>query len=238
MTYTLTTFALWLALAAVVGAVVGWLVRGARRPVEPPDDGNVGALEHEVQSMAGDLHRLSADRDRLAGELAAAQAELTSAVQRDELAAVVAERDRLAAELDAHEPAVAELRVRLWNAEARVIELKGIVDAHTTGLAPPPPDLVAGARVLGVPVTLDDLTLIEGVGPKIAELCRQRGITTWWSMANYDLDLLRNMLAEAGPKFAVQDPTTWPHQARLLANGQWEKFVALASALRAERVGE
>lgn len=238
MTYTLTTFAIWLVLAAVVGGVVGWLVRGTRRPAPLPDDGNVAALEHEVQSMAGDLHRLSADRDRLAGELAAAHTELAAAVPRDVLDAAVAERDRLAAELAAHEPAVAELRVRLWNAEARAIELKGIVDAHTTGQAPPDPDLEAGAAVLGVPVVMNDLTLVEGVGPKIAELCVQRGITTWWALANCDLDLLRKMLAEAGPKFQVHDPTTWPHQARLLANGQWEKFRTLAVALRAERFGE
>jgi hypothetical protein len=51
-------------------------------------------------------------------------------------------------------------------------------------------------------------------------------------MANADLALLRSMLAEAGPKFQVHDPTTWPQQARLLANGQWEKFKTLADALR------
>jgi predicted flap endonuclease-1-like 5' DNA nuclease len=85
---------------------------------------------------------------------------------------------------------------------------------------------------------MNDLTIIEGVGPKIAELCVQRGITTWWSLANCDLDVLRTMLAEAGPKFQVHDPTTWPHQARLLANGQWQKFKTLADALRAERFGE
>jgi len=238
VTYTLTTFAIWLVLAALVGAVVGWLVRGVRRTVAPVDPEADAAFGHEVQSMAGDLHRLSADRDRLAGELAAANAELSSSVSREQLESVVAERNRLAAELAAHEPAVAELRVRLWNAEARAIELKGIVDAHTTGQAPPDPDLAAGAATLGVPVTINDLTLIEGVGPKIAELCLQRGITTWWSLANCDLDVLRTMLAEAGPKFQVQDPTTWPHQARLLANGQWQKFKTLADALRAERFGE
>jgi predicted flap endonuclease-1-like 5' DNA nuclease len=238
VTYTLTTFAIWLVLAAVVGAIVGWLVRGVRRPAETLDDGSTGVLEHDVQSMAGDLHRVSADRDRLAGELAAAHAELSSAVHPDELAAVVAERSRLSAALAAHEPGVAELRVRLWNAEARAIELQGILDAHTTGQSPPDPDLVAGTAMLGVRVVMNDLTLVEGVGPKIAELCVQRGITTWWSLANCDLDLLRKMLAEAGPKFQVQDPTTWPHQARLLANGQWQKFKTLADALRAERFGE
>ncbi|MEI8240595.1 MAG: hypothetical protein WCI22_14365, partial [Actinomycetota bacterium] len=155
-----------------------------------------------------------------------------------ELAAVTSERDRLAAVVARHEPAIAELRVRLWNAEARAIELQGVVDAHTSGVAPPRPDVELGATILGVPVELDDLTLVEGVGPKIAELCRRRGITTWWTLANCDLDLLRNMLADEGPKFSLQDPTTWPHQARLLANGQWLKFKTLAEALRAERLSE
>jgi predicted flap endonuclease-1-like 5' DNA nuclease len=238
VTYTLATFALWLVLAAVIGAAVGWVVRGTRPASPPPKSDEHSEADHELQQMGGDLQRLSADRDRLAGELAAARAELALSTGRDEHAAVVAERDRLAAALSAHEPAVAELRVRLWNAEARAIELQGILDAHTTGQAPPDPDLAAGAAVLGVPVVMNDLTLIEGVGPKIAELCTHRGVTTWWALANCDLDLLRNMLAEAGAKFQTHDPTTWPHQARLLANGQWQKFKTLADALRAERFGE
>ena len=51
-------------------------------------------------------------------------------------------------------------------------------------------------------------------------------------MANADTSLLRSMLAEAGPKYQIHDPTSWPQQARLLANGQWEKFQRLADALR------
>jgi predicted flap endonuclease-1-like 5' DNA nuclease len=238
VTYTLSTWALWLVVAAVIGGVVGWLVRGLRRPGLPVDDAVHDDAEQQLHDMAGDLHRLSADRDRLAGELASAKAALAGTATADEHHAVVAERDGMAALLEAHEVSVAELRVRLWNAEARAIEAKALLDAHTAGQPPPEPDVRAGAAVLGVPVVANDLTLVEGVGPKIAALCTERGITTWWTLANYDLDLLRKMLADAGPKFQVHDPTTWPHQARLLATGQWEKFKILADALRAERTAE
>jgi hypothetical protein len=59
-----------------------------------------------------------------------------------------------------------------------------------------------------------------------------KGITTWWALANSDVELLRSVLREAGPKFQVHDPRSWPQQARLLAFGEWEKFLTLAAALR------
>jgi predicted flap endonuclease-1-like 5' DNA nuclease len=145
---------------------------------------------------------------------------------------VVAERDELTRRVAEAQHWIGELRVRLWNSEAKNRDLQAIVDSHVVAAAPPEPDLGEAARVLGAPVRMNDLTVVEGIGPAIAHLCINRGITTWWSMANADISVLRSMLAEAGPKYQVHDPTSWPQQARLLANGQWEKFQRLAEALR------
>ena len=102
--------------------------------------------------------------------------------------------------------------------------------------APPPrPDLEAGEAVLGAPLRFDDLTVIEGIGPQIAQLCVARGIDSWWVMANTDPDRLRRMLAAAGPRFQVHDPSSWPEQGRLLATGDWAGFQRLTHALRGGR---
>ena len=104
--------------------------------------------------------------------------------------------------------------------------------AHVVEAAPPDPDLAEGGACARPTDAANDFTLIEGIGPAIAHLLVNRGLTTWWSLAHADLSLLRSMLAEAGPKYQVHDPTTWPQQARFLANGDWDRFQRLVDALR------
>ncbi len=70
----------------------------------------------------------------------------------------------------------------------------------------------------------DDLTAIEGIGPKIAGLMRENGVNTWREMANSTADRLKEILASGGDRFRLADPTTWPKQAELAADGEWEKL--------------
>jgi DNA-directed RNA polymerase subunit beta' len=92
-------------------------------------------------------------------------------------------------------------------------------------------DLAAGTAVIGKTVVPDDLTLVEGIGPKIAELIRNQGIDTWNALSQTGLGTLRSILDEAGPAFQVHDPSTWPEQAALLATGRWEEFKDLTDRL-------
>jgi predicted flap endonuclease-1-like 5' DNA nuclease len=80
--------------------------------------------------------------------------------------------------------------------------------------------------VLGKVIELDDLTVIRGIGPQIAELCHGIGIRTWAELSVTEVSLLRTMLNDAGQRFKTQDPATWPHQAGLLASGAWAEFAA------------
>lgn len=231
MIYTLTTFALWIVVAAVVGAAMGWVLRGLRAR----DTDRTPELEQELarlRSRVTELQEMGAERDRLAAELEQQRSVVPDAALVTALAAARSERDELAVRFAQQSSWVGELRVRLWNAEARARDLKSVVDANAAYGAPPRPDTIEGSRCLGVPVDYNDFTLIEGIGPRIAQLLHERGLTTWWALANADVDLLRSVLAEAGPKFQIHDPRAWPQQARLLANGQWEKFATLAAALR------
>lgn len=77
----------------------------------------------------------------------------------------------------------------------------------------------------------DDLTKIEGIGPKIAELMRMAGITTFAEMAATDADKLQDVLREAGSRYNRHDATTWPKQAGLAASGDWDALKALQDEL-------
>lgn len=69
---------------------------------------------------------------------------------------------------------------------------------------------------------LNDLKIIEGVGPKIEQLLNEGGINTWEELAEAPIERLKEILDAAGSRYQIHDPSTWPAQARFAANGQWD----------------
>ncbi len=78
----------------------------------------------------------------------------------------------------------------------------------------------------------DDLKKIEGVGPKIAEIFNAAGINTYAELAATSVDKLSEILAEAGSRYASKNPGTWPEQAKLAAEGNWEVLKELQEKLK------
>jgi predicted flap endonuclease-1-like 5' DNA nuclease len=78
----------------------------------------------------------------------------------------------------------------------------------------------------------DDLKAIEGIGPKIEKLLHHEGIKTWKALAETSLDTLNRILDDAGSNFQLADPGTWPKQAQLAAEGNWEELEAYQDALK------
>jgi len=70
----------------------------------------------------------------------------------------------------------------------------------------------------------DDLTRIEGVGPKIAELVSIAGYASFAELAVADPEKIREILAEAGGSYASHNPETWPKQAELARDGKWDEL--------------
>lgn len=81
----------------------------------------------------------------------------------------------------------------------------------------------------------DDLTKIEGVGPKIAELLKNGGIATFAELAKAKAATLKGILDAAGKRYQMHDPATWPTQAALAAKGDWEKLSKLQEELKGGR---
>ena len=77
----------------------------------------------------------------------------------------------------------------------------------------------------------DDLTIVEGVGPKIAEILVNAGIVTFADLAKADVTKIEELLAAAGSNYNTAVPTTWPEQAQLAADGKFEELEALKAAL-------
>ncbi|MCB9809796.1 50S ribosomal protein L21 [Candidatus Peribacteria bacterium] len=78
----------------------------------------------------------------------------------------------------------------------------------------------------------DDLTRIEGVGPKIADLLTAAGYETYASVSAATVADLQAVLDEAGPRYSVHSPATWPEQAALAAAGDFSALTALQEQLK------
>lgn len=91
----------------------------------------------------------------------------------------------------------------------------------------------ADAQVAG-----DDLKIIEGIGPKIAELCNGIGIFTFQQLADAPLETLQKMLEDAGSRYAVHNPTTWSAQAKMAAEGKMDELKAWQDELKGGQEAE
>lgn len=80
---------------------------------------------------------------------------------------------------------------------------------------------------------LDDLKVIEGIGPKISSVFQAAGIRTLAQLAATDVDELKRILTEADIRLG--DPGTWPEQAGLAAEGKWDELAALQDELKGGR---
>ena len=78
----------------------------------------------------------------------------------------------------------------------------------------------------------DDLTRIEGIGPKIAEHLAAAGVTTFAALADASVEQLQTVLDEAGPRYRVHNPGTWPEQAALARDGKDEELAKLQDELK------
>ena len=85
------------------------------------------------------------------------------------------------------------------------------------------------------PAKADDLTKIEGVGPKIAGVLAGAGIATYAQLGNTDVSKLREIMAGANLR-VPHDPTSWPQQAQLAAAGKWDELQALQDRLHGGRI--
>ncbi|RDY58701.1 30S ribosomal protein S2 [Flagellimonas nanhaiensis] len=70
----------------------------------------------------------------------------------------------------------------------------------------------------------DDLTKIEGAGPKAAEALVNSGIDSYAKLAEADPEKIKEILTEASSRMAHLDPTSWPKQAKMAADGKWDEL--------------
>jgi large subunit ribosomal protein L20 len=91
---------------------------------------------------------------------------------------------------------------------------------------------VALAKAAGFKVSgAQDIVIIEGIGPKIAELLTAAGHGTFAAVAAMSPDAIKEILAAGGSSFNRANPESWPEQAALAAANRWAELKALQDRL-------
>lgn len=196
---------LWTLLAFCLGAIMWWLLWGRGDKV--------------------DVTQIEADRDRYHG--------LATKWEKD--------YHSLKYQLEESQKAEADLRASLKRCEAESHTLRLAAEA-----AAPAPPSDADATALGIAAVTagavddddgaqgsiyaglfqpDNFQIIEGVGPKVNEVLIAAGYKNWSELADADSSDLRRHLDEAGKRFSLCDPVSWPHQAKLADAGEWEELI-------------
>lgn len=214
-------------------------------------DADLDLLRTQLAGASAELaatRNLQADLDGARAELVALRTELAGMqdlqVRFDDANAEVASlKARLAGATDVEakfDAARAQLAERVHD-----VDLPDTESALRTGAQALDLDFSAPAAAPDVdfvsPLPLlrsdkaDDLTLVEGIGPKISALLIQSGIFTFAQLAAAGLEQLRAILSAGGPRFAIADPSTWAEQARMARDGEWEDLKRFQDSLKGGR---
>ncbi len=82
----------------------------------------------------------------------------------------------------------------------------------------------------------DDLTVINGIGPRVSSVLRAAGIKSFSKLAQKEPEEIQGILVAENPRLTrLTDPSTWHEQARMAADAEWEDLRALQDSFKEER---
>ena len=195
--------ALWVIIFFIVGlllgVLVGWFVWGRKAQASGE---RVRELEGTLRERDGQVKRLESRAQDAEGKAEALDARVQEAEGK----------------VEALKASVQEAEGKAGALESRAQGAEGKVEA-----------LEASVQVLEAAANPDDLTRLEGIGPKMQSLLRGAKVYTYKQLAVADVEQLQEMVREAG--LAMADPSSWPEQARLATEARWDELQTLQDEL-------
>ncbi|WP_290863377.1 helix-hairpin-helix domain-containing protein [Hamadaea sp.] len=215
-----------IAVAFLLGVLVGWLLWGRLlRGEKAAAPAAVPAAEQAIEEKEA--------------EPAEAEPQTASEAVSEPERATDAEPEPVAVGNKAQEPEVVAEPEPASNAEPEP-ELVAVVEPESAAEATAEPEPAA----VEIPVQAtapeaeavedDNLQRIEGIGPKMEAALHTAGLRTWAQVADADETQLRAAIKAAGLRFAPSI-VTWARQARMLADGDHDGHADLTRRLVAGR---
>ncbi len=103
------------------------------------------------------------------------------------------------------------------------IEPEALSMAASTDLVEPVEEVIIEEQPM-LAMQPDNLKIVEGIGPKIEELCNGIDIWTWKQLSETSVERLQEMLETAGKRYQIHNPATWPAQAAMACEGKWDEL--------------
>jgi len=136
-----------------------------------------------------------------------------------------ADRERIASQLSAGQAAVGVLvnPAIAIDVSAKLSELGGTAEVHeVTEEAVAEVETAVPAVEAAEIAAGDDLSILDGVGPKYAAALKAGGVTTFSDLSQLTAEDIEGKLTAANePLIAGHSAATWPRQATLASRGDW-----------------
>jgi len=197
--------------AAILGFLIGYFLNSRyKKVIAVLDD-----MKEEGDKMKIQINDLASYREKHISEYGNLKSDLTrDSANIQELQKLISAVDELKQKMADHSHE--SLGKELIDIKSKLSE----IDAKTRPAAFDPE---RAEKIMGKKIKENDLIIIEGIGPKIAEMFIKHNIGTWGELAKSTSATLKAvLLKEGGNSFAMHDPTTWPAQAGMAAEGKWE----------------
>lgn len=208
-------------LMSLIPALLGWLMAQSYYKVPELRENNA-KLTADNAELTAKVSAMTSDNTDLRVKLTQLESELQSkselvAKQRNDVIIAESERNILKIKLE------------------ELMAAGGVALAAATGGSK---EGAASARTItfaGAKFRWDDLKIVEGIGPKIEELLHAGGINTWKGLAETAEARLQQILDEAGPRYQMHNPASWPKQALLAFKEDWDGLKQYQDELTAGR---
>ncbi len=139
----------------------------------------------------------------------------------------IAARKRLELDLENCKSARVKLEADLAACEANKASLSNNISSSFAASTPAliPFDANGAKAVFGKKIKENDLTVVEGIGPKIQELFHNHDVKTWKDLSECTVEKCQAVLDSGGERFKIHKPGTWPKQAQLAYEGKWQELL-------------
>ncbi len=161
----------------------------------------------------------SAEIDELKAKIADLEAQLATA--KGDLSACEGSKAAMSAQ-------ISDLQGKLVAKPAAPVVKQGIASAvGGEAIAPKP----AKQNIYAV-LKSDNLQVVEGIGPKMDSILKKHDVHTWKELSEHTHESLRAILDKENPtRYRIIDPATWPGQAKLAHEGNWEELIRIQKQL-------
>lgn len=199
-------------IAAILGAILGWLLRGSSSSKEVEETVIDNGDAEKIAKLEADLEACKASKSRISNDLDACRSSKT----------------KLSSDLDACLASKAELSSNTNSLNNAASAGLGFAAASVKDSSASEPELSfdanAAKSALGKKVIADDLKIVEGIGPKIAQLFNENGVNTWYQLSKTPVERCQEILNLGGKRYEIHNPGTWPKQSGLAFEGKWKEL--------------